>query len=530
MVEAACELRIGFGARMCMQRWPEGSRAVVSAPPILSAHGVGKAFGPVQVLRGIDLALRHGMIHAVMGENGAGKSTLMRILAGQIAPGAGTLRMDGQPATFTGVRQAEARGIALIHQELSLAPHLSVAANIFLGRELKCGLFLDEPAMRSRSRAVLDELGCPLDPAAPVRSLAVAQRQMVEIAKAVSRDVRVLIMDEPTAVLTGTEAAVLARFIRKLAAAGVAVAYISHKLDEALALADEVTVLRDGALVATQPAAGLTANAVARLMVGRDVSDLFPAKAPPGMDAPTALSVQGVVVPGWVRGASFGLRRGEILGFAGLVGAGRTELMEAVAGLRPRSAGTIARDGALVRIRHLRDATAAGMAYLTEDRKGRGLLVNQPPRPNLTLLALRQYGRVLVDGRRESAALAAAVRAFDIRASRLDGPVTHLSGGNQQKLLLAKTMQVAPRVLIVDEPTRGVDIGTKQQIYRFLHGLAAEGVAIVLVSSEMPEVIGLSHRVCVMRDGRIAGELAGDAITEDAILDLAAGVPGAAAA
>jgi ribose transport system ATP-binding protein len=353
---------------------------------------------------------------------------------------------------------------------------------------------------------------------------------MVEIAKAVSRDVRVLIMDEPTAVLTGTEAAVLARFIRHLADAGAAIAYISHKLDEALALADEVTVLRDGALVATRPAAGLTANAVARLMVGRDVSDLFPPKVPPDGDAPVALSVQGMAALGWVQDVSFELRRGEILGFAGLVGAGRTELMEAVAGLRPRIAGTIRRDGVPVRIRNLRDATAAGIAYLTEDRKGRGLLVAQPPRPNLTLLALRRYGRVLVDERQEDTALAQAVRAFDIRAARLDGPVAHLSGGNQQKLLFAKILQVAPRVLIVDEPTRGVDVGTKQQIYRLLHGLAAEGVAVVLVSSEMAEVTGLSHRVCVMRHGRIAGELAGDAITADAVLDLAAGVPDAAAA
>ncbi len=500
------------------------------AAPTLSARGIGKAFGPVQVLSGIDLDLRPGVIHAIVGENGAGKSTLMRILAGQIAPSTGTLHMDGRPAAFANVRQAEALGIALIHQELNLAPHLSVAANIFLGREPKRGLFLDEATMRARSRAVLDDLGCPLDPAAPVRSLTIAQRQMVEIAKAVSRDLRVLIMDEPTAVLTGTEAAVLARFIRRLAARAVAVAYISHKLDEVLALADEVTVLRDGALVATLPSAGLTPGAVARLMVGRDVSDLFPAKVPPGADAPTVLSMRDVTVPGWVQGASFDVRRGEILGFAGLVGAGRTQLMEGVVGLRPRTSGTVARDGAPVRIRNLRDATAAGMAYLTEDRKGRGLLVGQPMRPNLTLLALRRYGRVLVDERGEAAALAEAVRAFDIRAARLEAPVGHLSGGNQQKLLLAKTLQVAPRVLIVDEPTRGVDIGTKQQIYRLLHRLAAEGVAIVLVSSEMPEVIGLSHRVCVMRNGRVAGTLAGDAITADAILGLAAGVQRAAAA
>jgi ribose transport system ATP-binding protein len=502
----------------------------MSAPPILSARGVSRTFGPVPVLRGINLDLRPGSVHAVLGENGAGKSTLMKILAGQIEPSAGTLHVDGRPVAFAGVRDAESHGIALIHQELNLAPHLSVAANIFLGRELRRGPFLQEAAMQARASAVLAELGCPLDPAAPVRSLTVAQRQMVEIAKAVSRDVRVLIMDEPTAVLTGTEAAVLARFIRKLADGGAAIAYISHKLDEALALADEVTVLRDGALVATRPAAGLTANAVARLMVGRDVSDLFPPKAPPGRNPPVALSVRGVSVPGRVQDASFELRQGEILGFAGLVGAGRTELMEAVAGLRPRNAGTICRDGAPVRIRTLRDATAAGIAYLTEDRKGRGLLVGQPPRPNLTLLALRRYGRVLVDERQEDAALAQAVRAFDIRAARLDGPVAHLSGGNQQKLLFAKVLQVAPRVLIVDEPTRGVDVGTKQQIYRLLHGLAAEGVAIVLVSSEMAEVTGLSHRVCVMRHGRIAGVLAGDAVTADAVLDLAAGVPSAAAA
>lgn len=500
------------------------------AEPVLSARAVGKAFGPVWVLRGIDLDLRPGAVHAVVGENGAGKSTLMKVLAGQIAPSAGMLHVDGQPAAFADVGQAEARGIVLIHQEYNLAPHLSIAANIFLGRELRQGPFLDETAMRERSLAVLDELGCALDPAAPVRSLTVAQRQMVEIAKAVSRDVRVLIMDEPTAVLTGTEAAVLARFIRKLTAQGVAIAYISHKLDEVLALADEVTVLRDGAMVATRPAAGLTPDAIARLMVGRDVSDLFPPKTPPAADAPVVLSVRDVAVPGWVRGASFDLRRGEILGFAGLVGAGRTELMEGVVGLRPRSAGCVERDGRPVRIHHLGDATAAGMAYLTEDRKGRGLLVGQPPRPNLTLLALRQYGRVFVDEGGEEAALAQAVRAFDIRAGRLDVPVSQFSGGNQQKLLLAKTMQAAPRVLIVDEPTRGIDIGTKQQIYRFLHGLAAEGVAIVLVSSEMAEVIGLSHRVCVMREGRIAGVLTGDAITEAAIVTLAAGVRDASAA
>ena len=500
------------------------TRPAPARPPVLAADDVGKTFGQARVLHGVGFGVAAGEIHALVGENGAGKSTLLKILAGQMAPGTGRLLVDGAPATFASVRDAEARGIVLIHQELNLAPHLSVAHNIFLGRELRRGPFLDDALMRRQARAVLDELGCPIDPAAPVRTLTVAQRQMVEIAKAVSREVRVLIMDEPTAVLTGTETAALVRFIRKLQAQSVGIAYISHKLDEVLALADRVTVLRDGRRVATQPTADLTEHELARLMVGRDVSDLFPAKSPPPADAPVIFEVRGMDVPGLVRGASFQLRQGEILGFAGLVGAGRTELMEGVLGLRPRSAGTAVRDGRPVRIRHLRDAVAAGIAYLTEDRKGRGLLLRQTPAPNLTLLALRQYGRVFVHRARESRAWADAVTAFDIRAADDRAPVGAFSGGNQQKLLLAKTMQVRPRVLIVDEPTRGIDIGTKQQIYRFLHALAADGVGIVLVSSEMPEVIGMSHRVAVMRAGAIAGMLAGEAIGEEAIVRLATGL------
>lgn len=494
------------------------------AVPLLAARDVSKSFGHVEVLHDVAFDVAPGEVHALVGENGAGKSTLLKILAGQIQPSAGSLSLGGEPVAFASIAEAERRGIVLIHQELNLATHLTVEQNIFLGRELRRGPFLDSAAMRRQARAVLEELGAAIDPAAPVRALTVAQRQMVEIAKAVSRDVRVLIMDEPTAVLTGAEVAALVRFVRKLQAQGVGIAYISHKLDEVLALADRVTVLRDGRVVTTRPADGLTEHALAGLMVGRDLSDVFPPKQPPPPDAPVVLEVRGVQVPGWVGEASFSLRRGEILGFAGLVGAGRTELMEGIAGLRPRRAGTILRDGRPVRIRHLRDATAAGIAYLTEDRKGRGLLLGQRPRPNLTLLALREYGRVFVDRAREARALDEAVQAFDIRAANLDVPVGSFSGGNQQKLLLAKTMQVAPRVLVVDEPTRGIDIGTKQQIYRFLHALAAKGVGIVLVSSEMPELIGLSHRVAVMHGGRIAGVLEGNAMREDAIVRLATGL------
>ena len=499
---------------------------MAATEPILAAEAVSKSFGPVRVLHDIDFSVAHGEVHALVGENGAGKSTLLKILAGQIRPGAGTLRVGGSAATFASIADAEARGVVLIHQELNLAGHLSVAENIFLGREIRRGPFLHVAAMRRRARAVLDELGCAIDPASPVHGLTVAQRQMVEIAKAVSREVRVLIMDEPTAVLTGAETAVLMRFIRKLQAQGVGIAYISHKLDEVLALADRVTVLRDGRRITTQPASALTQHDMARLMVGRDVTDVFPLKPALPPDAPVVLEVCGVQVPGWVHDASFSLRRGEILGVAGLVGAGRTELMEGIMGLRPRRAGSIARDGTTVRIRTPADAVAAGLAYLTEDRKGRGLLLQQPSRPNLTLAALRRYGRFFVDEGREAQAMAAAVRTFDIRAANLGVPVGSFSGGNQQKLLLAKTMQVRPRVVIVDEPTRGIDIGTKQQIYGFLHALAAEGTGIVLVSSEMQEVIGMSHRVLVMRSGRIAGILEGDAIGEDAIVGLATGSTG----
>lgn len=500
------------------------------AEPILSASGVEMCFGPVQVLFGVDVDVRAGEVHAIVGENGAGKSTLMKILAGYHRPTAGTIRVDGRAAELAGSGDAERLGVVLIHQEFNLAEHLTVEENVFLGRELRRGLLLDRRAMRERTRQVLAELDCPVDPRTRVRDLAVSERQMVEIGKAVSRDVRVLIMDEPTAVLTGAETAVLFRLIRRLTAQGVGVVYISHKLDEVKALADRVTVLRDGRHIATRDAADLTQDDIAQLMVGRPVSDLFPDKIHPPADAALVLEAGGVSVPGWVEGASFTLRKGEILGFAGLVGAGRTELMEGLLGLRRRTAGRIRRDGRPLRLRHLDDATAAGIAYLSEDRKGKGLLVAKGLRPNLTLLALERYGRVFIDEGREEAALERAVTGFDIRVRDPGVAVSSLSGGNQQKLLLAKTMQVEPTILIADEPTRGIDIGTKQQIYRFLHGFAARGGSVILISSELTEVIGLSHRVVVMRSGTVTGTLEGDAIEEAEIVRYATGLKGGAVA
>jgi ribose transport system ATP-binding protein len=475
----------------------------------------------------VDFDIRPGEVHALVGENGAGKSTLMKILGGYQPPSGGTIAIDGQPTPLHDCGQAEALGIVMIHQEFNLADHMTVEENIFLGRELGRHGFLDRRTMQARSRAVLTELECLVDPLARINSLTVSEKQMVEIAKAVSREVRVLIMDEPTAVLTGSETEVLFRLIRRLTEQGVGIAYISHKLNEIKTIADRITVLRDGRLIGTYPAAELTQDDIARLMVGREISDMYPPKLEPAADAGLALAVNGVTVPGWVAEASFTLRHGEIVGFAGLVGSGRTELMEGILGLRRRSGGVVRRDGRPVTLRDLGDATREGIAYLTEDRKGKGLLVEKTAEPNLTLLALGHFGRVFIDRDREHAALDKAIGDYEIRINSREVPVASLSGGNQQKLLLAKTMLIEPAVLIVDEPTRGIDVGTKRQIYLFLHDFARRGGAVILISSEMPEIIGLSHRVVVMHDGAITGILSGADIQENEIVRYATGLKGA---
>jgi ribose transport system ATP-binding protein len=499
---------------------------VVDAEFALAGRKISKDFA-VRVLDGVDIALRAGEVHALIGENGAGKSTLMKILAGYQPPSAGELLIDGAPTHFADSGDAEARGIVLIHQELNLADDLSVAANIFLGRELRRGPFLDVTAMRTRAAALLADLETAVDPTEKTANLSVPQRQMIEIAKALVRDARVLILDEPTAVLTARESEVLFRQIARLKAQGVAILYTSHKLEEVKAIADVVTVLRDGRHVITAPTGELGVDDMALHMVGRDVSDLFPPKRELA-SAETVFEVAHFTVPGRVENASFRLRRGEILGFAGLVGAGRTELMEAIVGLR-EGHGQVAVEGRPVRIRRLEDASRLGLAYLTEDRKGHGLLLNQTMRPNLTLLDLARFARFLIDEKAEDRALDRAVHDFDIRAPSREVRVGNLSGGNQQKLLLAKTMLVEPGIVIIDEPTRGIDIGTKQQIYGFIERLAAAGKSIVVVSSEMAEVIGLCHRVVVMRLGRIMGELEGEAITEEGIVRLQMGLTEAAA-
>jgi len=487
----------------------------------LALERVSRSFGPVEVLHEVDLALHAGEVTAVVGENGAGKSTAMKILAGFLAPTKGRVLLDGQPVQFDSARAAEDAGVAMIHQEFNLAEHLTVAENVFLGRERRRGWWLDQRAMRAETTALMERLETRVDPDARLDTLAVSAKQMVEIAKALKREARVLIMDEPTAVLTAREAEVLFRQIERLRADGVAVLFVSHKLDEVRRIADRVTVLRDGAVVASGPVSEFDEARLAREMVGRDLSRLFPEHAAPA-GAETVLEVEGLTGPG-VRDLSFALRRGEVLAFAGLVGAGRTEAMEALVGLRPAT-GTIRIGGRPVRIRRFRDALEAGLGYLTEDRKGKGLLLRHDLRSNLTLLALPRFVRRLIDRRAEEAALERAMADFDIRAPHRDMPAGHLSGGNQQKLLIAKTMLAEPAIVIADEPTRGVDIGVKTEIYAFLRRLAEEGRSVIMISSEMGEVVGLADRVVVMRAGRKTGELAGEAITEDAIIRLAMGL------
>jgi len=484
--------------------------------------GIVKRFGPVEVLHGVSFSLEPGKVYGLLGENGAGKSTLMKILSGYEQPSEGRLLIDGAPRAFAGSREAEAAGIVLIHQEFNLADDLTIAGNIFLGHERRKSWLLDEEAMRRETEAALAQVGLARTPDTPVRRLIVAEKQLVEIAKALSRKTRLLIMDEPTATLTPSEAGRLFALIDRMRAEGITVVYISHKLDEVERITDEVVVMRDGRFVGRAATASLTRHAMATMMVGREIADLFPEKIAADPAVAPALSVENFSVPGWASDISFSVRPGEILGFAGLVGAGRTELFEGILGLRPGS-GTIRRDGKPIQLNSPRDATRHGLAYLSEDRKGKGLHVEFPLRPNLTLMALERYAKPLLDHEAEQRALETAVSEFGIRAGSLGMKAASLSGGNQQKLALARVLHPAPRVLVLDEPTRGVDVGAKREIYFLIQKLAAQGLALIVISSELIELIGLAHRVAVMREGRLVATVEGDEMTEATMIAHATG-------
>ncbi len=482
-----------------------------------------KDFGPVRVLHGVSFELPPGRIYGVLGENGAGKSTLMKILSGYEHASAGEIHLDDRLVNFKSSRQAEGEGVVLIHQEFNLAEHLTVAQNIFLGHEKRKGWLLDDRAMRQEAAHYLKQVGLVINPDTPVRNLIVAEKQLVEIARALSRHARVLIMDEPTATLTPTETQRLFELMRQLKADGVTLVYISHKLDEIEAITDEIVVMRDGRFITRAPTESLTRQQMANLMVGRELSDMFPDKTPPAHDAPVALAVSGLSVPGWSADISFEVRAGEILGFAGLVGAGRTETFEGLLGLRKRSAGAVSMSGQPVTLNTPQQAVKLGVTYLSEDRKGKGLHVSMGLAQNLTMLMLEHYAHPLLDLQAERAAMAHAKDEFGIRTGNLAARARSLSGGNQQKLALAKFLHPDPRVIILDEPTRGVDVGAKRDIYFQIHALAQQGRAVIVISSELIELIGLCHRVAVMRAGQLQTTLGMDQLTEEELIAHATG-------
>ena len=501
----------------------ESNHSSLSRKTVLEAVGLSRSFGPIEVLSDVSIAARAGEVHAIIGENGAGKSTLMKMLSGHLAPTRGAIRLDGSPIELKGPVDAERRGIVLVHQEIMLAPDLSIAENMFLGRELRRGLVVDDREMNRRAAEAMRVFGVEATVTTPVQQLSIAQRQLAQIARALAVPHRVAIFDEPTASLTPVETTTLLKLIRELKAKRVAVLYISHRLEEVKAVADVVTVLRDGKLVTTKPAVELEPVDMARLMVGRDLLALYPPR-PPAPTGEPAFEVRHFGAPGFAEDASFSVRPGEILGFSGLVGAGRTELFEALFGLR-KGSGEIRIEGAPQHWRDARAGMRAGAVYLTEDRKSKGLLLEETIALNLTLAALDKFQRgPLVDRAKESRALDEAIQRFDIRIGDRNLLAGEMSGGNQQKLLLAKMMQINPRVVVIDEPTRGIDIGAKQQIYRFIAALAAEGRSVIVISSEMAELIGICHRIIVMRNGRVVGEVTGEAMNEHTIVVLATGV------
>jgi len=502
----------------------QGAAATSAPPPLLCLRGISKSFQSVAALQGIDFDLNSGEVHAVCGENGAGKSTLMKIISGELQPDAGEVTLRGAPTIFASTRAAQRAGIAMIHQELNLVPHLSVAENLFLAREPRRFGFIDRERINADARRLLDRLGVDIDPRATVRSLSVAQRQMVEIAKALSLDASVLIMDEPTSSLTESETATLFGVVRDLKRDGVGIVYISHRLNELPHIADRVTVLRDGRRVSTDDFAATRIDDIVVRMVGRSLDDKYPpaTRVPNGQ---VLMQAEGLTRAGVFHDVAFELRSGEILGFAGLIGAGRTEVARAIFGADPLDAGTISIHGRSLRARSPRDAIRGGVAYLSEDRKAHGVAIDMAVAHNVSMANLAalsdRFG--FIRRRDEEATARRYIELLGIRTPSARQLVRLLSGGNQQKVVVAKWLFRDSRILFFDEPTRGIDVGAKYAIYRLLDELAARGIGVVLISSDLPEILGMTDRVAVFRNGRITGVFATRDTTQEEIMRFASG-------
>jgi ribose transport system ATP-binding protein len=491
---------------------------------LLRMEGITKQFPGVLALDDVTFAAERGQVHALVGENGAGKSTLIKILAGAYSPDAGRIVIGDQSYDKLTPALAQSLGIRVIYQEFNLIPSMTVTENVFLGREQRVGPFLSRAGMRQAASALLASLGARIAPDAEVGQLSMAQQQLVEIAKALAGGARIVVMDEPSAVLAGKELRHLFDAVQSLVKQGVAVIYISHRLEEIFRIANQVTVLKDGRVVATHPVAGITQSDLIREMVGRELQDVFP--PPVASPGKVVLAVHNLCVGRRVHDVSFALRAGEVVGLAGMVGSGRTTLVHGLFGAAPIQGGEMRLCGEQLRPKSPADAMAAGIALVPEDRKGAGLLTGMTVTRNAALALLHGQPAALPLNRGQEVHTGRWVIAhLGIRPPRPDANVTYLSGGNQQKVVLGRWLATKPKVVICDEPTRGIDVGAKEEIYRLIRELTANGTAVLMVASDLLEIIGMSDRVLVMRDGTIAGELAGTDITEDRIMELAVAAP-----
>ena len=508
------------------------------AAPLLAVSGISKRFGATRALSDVSFDVRPGEVHALMGENGAGKSTLMKIISGNYQPDTGTISVAGSPVTFGSPRDAMAAGVAIIHQELNTIPDMTVAENLATGSEPTRFGVLDRRAMRAQAREKLARVGADLDPDRPIGRLSVGMQQVVEIARAVAEDARVLVLDEPTASLSKSESEHLFGLIRSMRAEGMGLIYISHRMEEVWELADRVTVFRDGKLIGTrdmhaQGADQVTPDDIVRMMVGREITDLYTHDRRGGGDV--RLSVRDLTGPGGIGPVSFDVRAGEVVGMVGLIGAGRTEVARLVYGADRRTGGTVELDGRPLDVRGPADAIRAGVGLLPESRKDQALFLDMSVRDNVSVSTLGDYtsGGVL-RGRRLLGAVRGVMQQLKVRANAIDLDSRALSGGNQQKVVLGRLLLQKPRLLVLDEPTRGVDIGAKSQIYTIIDDIAATGTAVLVISSDLPEALGISDRLLVMRAGAIVAELDARDATEESVMQHATGVttqstpPGAA--
>lgn len=493
---------------------------------ILQISNLTKSFGPVKALKGVDFELRRGEIHAIAGENGAGKSTLMNIIDGILQPDSGEIRLDGTPVEIPSPAAAQKMGIGFVHQEIALCPDVSVAENIFMAATNASRSFLmDYKGIEAKAREVFAQLSS-IDPSVLVRDLSISNQQLVEIAKALTLDCRVLILDEPTAALTEAEAQVLFKIMRRLADQGISLIYISHRMVEIFDNCDRVSVFRDGRYVTTQDVAKITPADVVRAMVGREIGDLYPEKQRPEACSTTeVLRVENLCEAERFHDVSFSLHKGEILGFAGLIGAGRSEIAKGICALEGQVTGKLWLNGEPLGLRDYQDSIDAGIVYLSEDRKGDGVFLDMSIASNVSALKVEQVASALglIQTGKEIEQADRLGRKLNLKCGTLQDPVSSLSGGNQQKVALAKMLSVNPRLIFLDEPTRGVDVGAKAEIYRILRDLAEEGVGIVVISSELPELIGLCDRVLVIHEGCLSGEVTGPDMTEENIMHLASG-------